>query len=86
MEPNLELLSKMNCFMNVLFIFTILKLRLFSGILFKMKIYINTFLNYFHLYNLYYVLNITSSFENIYLANEIDATIYTIIQPKVIAM
>ena len=29
MESNLELLSKMNCFMNVLFIFTVLKLRLF---------------------------------------------------------
>ncbi|OPD19116.1 hypothetical protein AL709_16960, partial [Clostridium botulinum] len=26
---NLELLSKMNCFMKVLFIFTVLKLRLF---------------------------------------------------------
>ncbi|EKX80828.1 hypothetical protein CFSAN001628_004238 [Clostridium botulinum CFSAN001628] len=29
MESNLELLSKMNCFINVLFIFTVLKLRLF---------------------------------------------------------
>ncbi|KIS24974.1 hypothetical protein N495_08405 [Clostridium botulinum B2 450] len=29
MESNLELLSKMNCFMNELFIFTNLKLKLF---------------------------------------------------------
>ncbi|CBZ03177.1 hypothetical protein ACP49_08360 [Clostridium botulinum] len=29
MELNLELLSKMNCFINILFIFTVLKLRLF---------------------------------------------------------
>ncbi|EPS50726.1 hypothetical protein [Clostridium botulinum] len=29
MESNLELLSEINCFMNVLFIFTALKLRLF---------------------------------------------------------
>ena len=29
MESNLELLSKMNCFINVLFIFTVLKLKLF---------------------------------------------------------
>ncbi|OOO66876.1 hypothetical protein BS099_09230 [Clostridium sporogenes] len=29
MKSNLELLSKMNCFMNVLFIFTVLKLRVF---------------------------------------------------------
>ncbi|RHW66118.1 hypothetical protein DZC34_04755 [Clostridium botulinum] len=29
-ESNLELLIEMNCFMNVLFIFTVLKLRLFK--------------------------------------------------------
>ncbi|OPD36117.1 hypothetical protein AL714_15530 [Clostridium botulinum] len=29
MGSNLELVSKMNCFMDVLFIFTVLKLRLF---------------------------------------------------------
>ncbi|CBZ05058.1 hypothetical protein H04402_03257 [Clostridium botulinum H04402 065] len=29
MELNLKLLSKMNCFINILFIFTVLKLRLF---------------------------------------------------------
>ncbi|OPD32928.1 hypothetical protein AL711_07385 [Clostridium botulinum] len=29
MESNLEPLSKMKCFMNILFIFTVLKLKLF---------------------------------------------------------
>ncbi|KOR25849.1 hypothetical protein ND00_12180 [Clostridium sp. L74] len=28
MESNLEMFSKMNCFINVLFIFTVLKLKL----------------------------------------------------------
>ncbi|KOY66943.1 hypothetical protein AN649_05145 [Clostridium sporogenes] len=29
MESNLDLLSKMKCFMNILFIFMVLKLKLF---------------------------------------------------------
>ncbi|MGO5064889.1 MULTISPECIES: hypothetical protein [unclassified Clostridium] len=33
MESNLELLSEMNCFINILFVFTVLKLKLFSDIL-----------------------------------------------------
>ncbi|NFN86700.1 hypothetical protein FDF31_13985 [Clostridium sporogenes] len=46
MKSNLELLSEMNCFMNVLFIFTVLKLRLFLDILFHQKDFLNFKISY----------------------------------------